>query len=492
MIEFVIGGIVLLLGLIFFRSERRAVDNLPPGPPGLPVVGNLLQLGRTPPFKRFMEWRKTYGDTFLIHMGSRFPMVVMHDYDTIKKVLNDEVTTGRDQRFVFVKDFAGKGLIFTQGDLWKEQRRFAISTLRDFGMGKTWLEDNIIAEVEDMCGMLRKLNRQPFDPKTLLSHSVSNVICALVFGKRFDHSDAKFGKLSTLFAENIRVIGPVLAVVQAFPILRFVPGPFRRAVKVARRNFGDLYAFCKQLINEHQSKFSSESADDYIDAYLKEAQEQKRKGIVDSTFSEQQLIISVLNLFAAGTETTSTTTLWALVFLLENPDVMRKMQKEIDDNVPRDRSIRMEDKGLLPYTEAAILEIQRCASLVPLGVFHQTLADTVIDGYNVPKGTLLAANLYSVHHDPRYWKNPTSFDPNHFLDADGKVVHPAAGFAPFEVGKRSCLGEALAKMELHLFIANIVKDFSLENEPGKKVSHENFVSSFVLGPSPCKMVFVPR
>ncbi|XP_055336541.1 cytochrome P450 2C15-like [Paramacrobiotus metropolitanus] len=489
MIEFVIGAVVLLLAVAYFRSSRH--KNLPPGPPGLPFAGHILEFTKDPPFKKFMEWSKKYGDTIMVYMGNQYPMVVMHDYDTMKKAFNEEVNAGRDQRFLFNDFFQGHGLIISQGDLWKEHRRFAISTLRDFGMGKTWLEDNIIAEVEDMCAVLRKQNKQPFDPKTLLSHSVSNVICALVFGKRFAHTDAKFTKLASLFAENVRITGPTTQVIQTFPFLQYIPGRFRNSIKHAWKNIYELYGFAKHLIDEHQNKFSSEEVDDYIDAFIKEGKKQQEKGVVNSTFTDKQLVTSVLNLFAAGTETTSTTTLWSLVFLIENPEVMRKMQKEIDDNIPRDRPVRMDDKGLLPYTEAAILEVQRCASLVPIGVLHQTLADTVIDGYTVPKGTLLAPNLYSIHHDPRYWKNPDKFDPTHFLDASGKVTHPT-GFAPFQVGKRSCLGEALAKMELYLFISNIVKNFNLENAPGKKVSHEDYVASIVLAPAPYKIVFVPR
>ncbi|XP_055354245.1 cytochrome P450 2D14-like [Paramacrobiotus metropolitanus] len=151
----------------------------------------------------------------------------------------------------------------------------------------------------------------------------------------------------------------------------------------------------------------------------------------------------------------------------------------------------MDDKGLVPYNEATILEAQRFASLIPLGIPHQAMTDTVIGGYNVPKGTVLVPNLYSMHHDPRYWKNPYKFDPCHFLDTHGKVVIPP-GFAPFQVGKRSCPGEALAKMELYLFITNIVKNFDLLNAPGQSVSHADHVASIVLAPFPYKIVFVPR
>ena len=89
--------------------------------------------------------------------------------------------------------------------------------------------------------------------------------------------------------------------------------------------------------------------------------------------------------------------------------------------------------ALLPYTEAVILEVQRCASLVPLGVPHMTHEDVTIDGYTIPEGTVVAANLYSIHRDPRYWKNPEKFDPLRFLDENKKLLRPD-GFAPFSIG----------------------------------------------------------
>jgi long-chain fatty acid omega-monooxygenase len=90
---------------------------------------------------------------------------------------------------------------------------------------------------------------------------------------------------------------------------------------------------------------------------------------------------------------------------------------------------------LLPYTEAVILEIQRCASLVPLGVPHRNREDITVNGFTIPKGTLISANLFSIHRDARWWKNPEKFDPNRFLDENMKLTRPD-GFMPFSTGKR--------------------------------------------------------
>ncbi|OWA52865.1 putative Cytochrome P450 2U1 [Hypsibius exemplaris] len=96
-----------------------------------------------------------------------------------------------------------------------------------------------------------------------------------------------------------------------------------------------------------------------------------------------------------------------------------------------------------------IFEIQRCGNSAPLGVAHQSREDIQLEGYTIPKDTLIISNLFSIHRDSRYWKNPEKFDPTRFLDADRKLIRPE-GFIPFSIGKRVCLGEALARMELFL------------------------------------------
>ena len=89
---------------------------------------------------------------------------------------------------------------------------------------------------------------------------------------------------------------------------------------------------------------------------------------------------------------------------------------------------------LLPYTEAAILEVQRCASLVPLGIPHRNWQEITVDGYTIPKNTVIVANLFSIHRDPRWWTEPEKFDPHRFLDDKMKLIRPD-GFAPFLIGK---------------------------------------------------------
>ncbi|OWA50099.1 putative Cytochrome P450 2U1 [Hypsibius exemplaris] len=114
-----------------------------------------------------------------------------------------------------------------------------------------------------------------------------------------------------------------------------------------------------------------------------------------------------------------------------------------------------------------------------------------IDGFTIPKGSMLAANLYSIHRDTRWWTNPDDFDPTRFLDANKKLLRPD-GFAPFSIGKRACLGEALAKMELFLFIANLIRCFTLELPAGKSLTHHDCVPGAILSPKPFELIFTPR
>ncbi len=138
-------------------------------------------------------------------------------------------------------------------------------------------------------------------------------------------------------------------------------------------------------------------------------------------------------MFAAGSETTSTTLLWGLVYLIHHPEVQSQVQKEIHAVIGTMRRPNMKDKPFLPYTDAVILEVQRLADIAPLGLPHAVMEDVVFKGYYIPKGTMVMPFLHSVHRDTKQWKEPLKFDPSRFLDNGGKIVNRDR-IMPFSAG----------------------------------------------------------
>ena len=147
----------------------------------------------------------------------------------------------------------------------------------------------------------------------------------------------------------------------------------------------------------------------------------------------------------------------------------------------------------MPYTEAIIMEVLRLSSLAPIGIFHGALADTEFHGFTIPKGSMIMANHYSVHKNPKYWNDPEEFKPERFLSQDGQTVQrQQEAFMPFSVGKRVCPGENLARDVLFLFLTGIFQRFDVKLNPeDPKPSLEPEVS-VLLCPKPFKVVMTDR
>ena len=161
------------------------------------------------------------------------------------------------------------------------------------------------------------------------------------------------------------------------------------------------------------------------------------------------------------------------------------LHQELDQVIGPDRLPELDDKKNLPHLEAIITETLRLSSLVPLRVPRKTTVDTTLQGYSIPKGTTVLMNLWSLHHDPEIWDEPEAFRPERFLDEEGNFVPPKADrFLPFSAGRRVCLGESLARIELFLVLARLLHSFKFENPAGCDLPTLEPITGIVLMPRP--------
>uniref|UniRef100_A0A672T8D9 Cytochrome P450 2B4-like n=1 Tax=Sinocyclocheilus grahami TaxID=75366 RepID=A0A672T8D9_SINGR len=273
---------------------------------------------------------------------------------------------------------------------------------------------------------------KPFDAQHAIQNAVSNIICSIVFGDRFNYDNKHFAYLLEILKENIFLSGSFVGqVFNLLPIIKHFPGPHQKIYQ----NAEELKAFIRAAVKTHRETLDPDSPRDFIDAYLLEIEKQKSNE--DSTFHEDNMVMSVADLFLAGTDTTATTISWGLIFLTQNPDVQERCHEEIVQVLGYDRLPSMIDRDKLPYTYATVHEIQRSANIVPFGVIHETTQPTKLRGYDIPKGTEILTNLTAILTDKEHWKYPDTFNPENFLDDNGHFFKPES-FLPFSLGESPC------------------------------------------------------
>lgn len=218
----------------------------------------------------------------------------------------------------------------------------------------------------------------------------------------------------------------------------------------------------------------------------------QEKDNLKSEFHLENLAVCGSNLFTAGTETTSTTLRFGLLLLMKYPEVQAKVHEELDRVIGRHQPPSMKDKMKLPYTDAVLHEIQRYITLLPSSLPHAVVQDTKFRDYVIPKGTAVFPMLSSIMLDQKEFANPEKFDPGHFLDKNG-CFKKTDYFVPFSLGKRACVGESLARMELFLFLTTLLQKFSLKSlvEP-KDLDIKPITTGIINLPPPYKLCLVPR
>ncbi|XP_027155086.1 cytochrome P450 81D11-like [Coffea eugenioides] len=165
-------------------------------------------------------------------------------------------------------------------------------------------------------------------------------------------------------------------------------------------------------------------------------------------------------MLSAGTDTSSGTMEWALSLLLNNPQVLKKAQQEIDAYAGQSRLINDSDLGQLPYLRAIINETLRICPVAPILVPHVSSQECCVGGYNIPGGTLLLVNLWAMQNDPKVWEEPTKFRPERFISLEGQ--RDGFVFMPFGFGRRGCPGENLAMRVVGLTLGLLIQCFEWE------------------------------
>ncbi|XP_029468177.1 cytochrome P450 1A1-like isoform X2 [Rhinatrema bivittatum] len=445
MIIFITGLVIVLVIMRIKESLGKQGKSLP-GPWALPVIGNIFQIGKSPHLS-LTKMRETYGEVFLIKLGV-VPVVVVSGLETMKQVLvkQGDDYAGRPKLYSFSLLADGNSLSFSVefGEKWKLHKKIAKNALRTFSKSEAKsstcsciLEEQVSAEASELVRILSECSAEKgsIDPSSIITCAVGNVICALCFGKRYEHSNKEFLSVVEI-NEELRKVSGACSSVDFLPLLRFLPFP---AVKALRMFYSHLNNFITKSVQKHYATYDKNNVRDITDALIYLCDERKLED-KSQALTDAEIIATVHDIFGA------------------------------DEKIGDSRLPRFDDRKELHYTEAFINEVFRHSSFVPFALPHCTTRDTSLYEYFIPKNTCVFVNIYQVNHDQTLWKNPDMFTPERFLDAnkqlDKSMVEKVVLFG---LGVRKCLGEDVARNELFLLLTAILQQLRVERHPGDKL-----------------------
>ncbi|XP_072552331.1 cytochrome P450 2J4-like [Salminus brasiliensis] len=474
-----------VLVLVKYLSDHRP-KNVPPGPVPLPLIGNVLSLDFRDPVLSFSEICMKYGEVTTLYLGSEM-VILLSGYKSFKEAFVEQADIFADRADYPLNDqlTRGLGLISSSGHAWSHQRRFAIAVLKHFGVGKKSLETSILQESRYLCEALHSQRGLAFNPDRIVTNAVTNIICNLVFGHRFEYDDEHFRQILLYLNDIVQLPAHFWGqLYNRFPtLMSWLPGKHQTTFS----SLSKIKLFILEEIQKHRQDRNPTSPRDYIDYYLDEIEKGRDS---KAQFTEENLVFCVVDLFAAGTETTSNTMLWTLLYMAKYPEVQEKVHAEIDQVIGQARQPSMNDRPLMPYTYAVIHEVLRAANALNITPPRVASRDTTIAGYLIPKGVTVFPLLRAIMQDKNEFSTPDEFNPGHFLDENGKFLKKE-GFIPFSIGKRMCPGEQMVNMEFFLFFTCLLQSFSFHAPEGQTLKMDSTVG-ITTAPKPFQLRAIPR
>lgn len=456
---------VLLLSITTYiaLNRRKGGRRLPPGPRPWPVVGNLLQVGAIP-HEGMRRLTERYGPLVYLRLG-RVAAVATDDPKLVTEFLRkqDHVFASRPRNIASEHfTYGGQDIAFSPyGAHWRTMRRLCLfelltpKRLEYFRQGRMQEVQCMVQEVLACSKLNKSINLR--DTFGALS---SNTLTRMILGKRyFGAGDSGPGEA----AEHKALIYAAFALINAFNIADYLPflRPFdlqgrEKAMRRIMRRVDEIY---DSIIDEHRGRkaqgLGCESHTNFVDQLLSLPGENGEEHLKQSTIKA-----ILIDLVAAGTDTSSITSEWTMAELLQHPDVMEKVRDEIDSVVGMERVVEESDLSSLQHLRAAVKEIFR---LHPVGAFlipHVSLEDTQVAGYHIPKNTRVLINTYSLGRNPKVWERSSEFLPERFLNDNVELNDSELRIVPFGAGRRGCPGATLGSSVVLLGLARLIQGFN--------------------------------
>jgi len=451
--------VLVLVVAAFVLYVKDGDNNRPPGPRGLPFIQQTFSVELVRKERTYMKLAKQYGPIFQVSVFG-IPTVVISDPDLIREAFSLPTTTLRPYFKVLEVFLIDVGIVFSNGEVWQYTRRSTLHHLRNLGMGRSKLEGVIHDQISGFLDeVLAPSEGRPLSFDQSLRVAVANIIWGTVSSEQFAIGDTRALAVMDSFDEvgkHLALFGMMIVC----PALMKLPYRLTGMQKLLDIFELPINTLIQPAIHAHAQTVDLDSEPrDYIDCLL---QEQHRN---PTLFTNRHMQRCILDLFVAGYDTTTSTLRWAFCFLCTWPEVQRRLRAEILAVVGEERPPTLADRPRMPYTEAVLMETQRLGDIAPVGIEHVTSETIQLGGYTIQRGTQLHALLTAVHMNPTLFPEPDQFRPERFLNADGKV-QPNKALMPFSVGRRACLGEAMARAELFLFVTSVLQRYTLRFPDG--------------------------
>ncbi|CAM8925002.1 unnamed protein product [Rhodiola kirilowii] len=464
--------LILLLSmslLIRHLTTRRHRHNLPPGPPGVPIFGNLFDLGSAP-HEELTKMKDKYGDVLWLNLGAVSTMVIQSASAAAEFFKNHDATFAERSITDVMRahDYCkGSVALAPYGPFWRVLRRLITMEM----IVTRRVNDTVGVRRRCVDDMLRWIEEEAtkVDSGLQLSKFVFlmsfNMLGNLMLSR--DLLDPKSGTGSDFFnsMNSLMQWSGRANVSDFFPVLRWfdIQG-LRRCMN---RDLGKALAIASSFVQERVMEKRNiggvvvhDNNKDFLDLLL---EYQGTCSDDQATISEKEINIFILEIFMAGSETTSSTTEWAMTELLCNPTKLANLKSELDQVIGH-RLLQESDIESLPYLQAVVNETLRLHPPIPFLVPRRAMKDTNFMGYHIPQNTQVFVNTWAIGRDPKVWADPEKFDPERFIGSKVDYRGKNFEFIPFGAGRRMCAGVPLAHRVLHLVLGSLVHRFDWELE----------------------------